>query len=82
MYNPKEIISDEEIERVHANANFGGMRKRDVVNQGVLKCASGYYQGGTSAQIIKEHGLIDAEYRLTLKGKTYLWAVFSSEISV
>lgn len=80
--DPREIISDEEIERIHANANFGGMEKREVVNQGVLKCASGYYQGSTSTQIIKEHGLVDAEYKLTPKGKTYLWAAFSSKISV
>ena len=31
---PEDIISDDEIERVHANANFGCMKKRDVVNQG------------------------------------------------
>jgi len=72
----KEIITDEEIERVHANANFGGMDKRDVVNLGVLKCASGYYQGHTSTQIIKEHGLINDKYELTAKGRTYLWAAF------
>lgn len=30
----KEIISDEEIARVHGNANFGAMDKRQVVNQG------------------------------------------------
>ena len=82
MHDPKEIISDEEIERVHAKANFGGMAKRDVVNQGVLKCASGYYQGSTSMQIIKEHKLINDAYELTPKGRTYLWAAFSSKISV
>lgn len=74
-----EIISDEEIERVHANANFGSMSKRQVVNQGVLKCASGYHQGHTSTQIIKEHGLIDDKYNLTSKGRMYLWAAFNSE---
>ena len=72
----REIIPDEEIERVHANANFGGMAKRDVVNLGVLKCASGYYQGHTSNQIIKEHGLVTATYEITPKGKAYLWAAF------
>lgn len=77
-----EIISDEEIERVHGNANFGSMGKREVVNQGVLKCASGYYQGHTSTQIITEHGLIDDKYGLTPKGRMYLWAAFSSAISV
>jgi hypothetical protein len=78
----QEIISDEEIERVHANADFGSMTKRQVVNQGVLKCAAGYYQGHTSTQIITKHGLIDKEYSLTPKGKIYLWATFSSDISV
>lgn len=81
-HKPEEIISDEEIERIHANANFGSMGKRTVVNQGVLKCASGYYQGSTSNRIIKEHGLVNDEYELTAKGRTYLWAAFSSELSV
>lgn len=79
----QEIISDEEIEAVHGNANFGSaLSKRQVVNQGVLKCASGYYQGHTSTQIITKHGLIDKEYNLTPKGKMYLWAAFSNQISV
>jgi len=73
-----EIIPDVEIDRVHANANFGDMSKRDVVNLGVLKCASGYYQGHTSTQIMKEHGLINDKYELTAKGKTYLWAAFGN----
>ncbi len=72
----QNIISDKEITRVHANANFGNMKMRDVVNLGVLKCASGYLQGSTSTQIIKEHGLITEEYRLTAKGRKYLWEAF------
>lgn len=85
---PEEIISDAEIDRVHANANFGSMPKREVVNQGVLKCASGYKQGSTSNQILVEHGLIQRrskvtrDYRLTKKGRWYLWAAFSKEQSV
>ena len=82
MSGSQEIITDEEIERVHANADFGSMKKRDVVDQGILKCASGYHQGHTSTQIITEHGLISKEYELTAKGRSYLWAVFSSKISV
>jgi len=78
MSKVEEIISNDEIERVHANANFGGMDKREVVNQGVLKCASGYYQGSTSTAIIKEHGLIDDKYELTPKGRMYLWAAFNT----
>lgn len=75
---PEQIISNEEIERVHANANFGGMSKRTVVDQAVLKCASGYHQGYTSNQIIKEHGLVTEKYKLTRKGQKYLWAAFSN----
>lgn len=72
----QDIITDEEIIKVHANANFGSMDKRDVVNLGVLKCASGYNQGHTSRMIIQEHGLITPKYRLTAKGRSYLWEAF------
>jgi hypothetical protein len=73
----QEIISDEEIERVHGYANFGATTERGVVRLGVLKCASGYYQGSTSRGICEEHGLITKKYELTTKGKAYLWAAFS-----
>ncbi len=72
----QNTISDKEITRVHANVNFGSMEMRDVVNLGILKCASGYHQGSMSTQIIKEHGLITEEYKLTAKGRKYLWEVF------
>lgn len=83
-YEITEIISDEEIERVHGNANFGSMNedKRAIVNQGVLKCAAGFYQGSTSTRIITDHGLIDNDYKLTSKGREYLWAALRSKISV
>lgn len=74
--NVSEIIPDNEIDRVHANANFGSMEKRDVVNLGVLKAACGFYQGSTSRAIITEHGLINKDYKLTDKGQRYLWAAF------
>ena len=73
---PEEIITDEEISRVHGFANFGNMSERDVVNFGVLKCACGYYQGSTSRAIITEHRLINKKYLITQKGREYLWAVF------
>lgn len=72
----QEIVTDDEIERVHGYANFGTMDKRTVVNQGVLKCASGFYQGSTSLAIITAHGLVNKQYNLTAKGKAYLWQRF------
>lgn len=76
MTEEQEIISDEKIDEIHGNANFGSTSKRDVVRFGVLKCASGYYQGSTSTQIITEHGLVSSKYKLTKKGQKYLWAAF------
>ncbi len=84
MYTkPEEIVSDEEVERVHANANFGSMPKRDVLNYGTLKTACGYYHGSTSTSICIEHGLItEKTHKLTKKGRQYLWAVFGEPLKV
>lgn len=77
-----EIISDEEIDRVHANANFGDMSNRDVVDDGVLQYVFGYDTGYTQMTILREHGLLRASrprsYRadLSAKGKEYLRAMF------
>lgn len=75
----KEIVSDEEVERVHGNADFGPhVTKREVLREGVLKRASGYYTGFTMASICKAHGLItDKTELLTQKGQKYLWAAFN-----
>ena len=78
----KTIIPDSEIERVHANANFGDTPKRDVVNYALLKCACDYDNGHTAQQILAEHGLIKLSSRhgiLTEKGKKYLWAAFGRD---
>ena len=77
MAEEREIIPDHEIDAVHANANFG-ISKRDVVRQGLLKAASGWYQGHTSNAICLEHGLITKKYNLTKKGRMYLWAAFNT----
>ncbi len=72
-----DLVSDEDLERVHGNANFGpSISKRDVLKFGVLKVASGYYQGSTSRSILLEHELITNDYQLTAKGKRYLWCAF------
>ena len=74
---PNEIISDDDIERVHGHANFGtNITKREVVDYTVLKYACGFQSGHTAWQIIFEHGLLRKDNQLTVKGKKYLWAVF------
>lgn len=82
-----DIISDAEIYRVHADANFGSMGKRQVVNEGVLKYAFGYSSGRTQMCILLEHGLIRKpapghwQSALTKKGQRYLRAVFGEHFS-
>lgn len=79
---PEQIIPDSEIDRVHANANFGNsLTKRDIVNRALLKCICGYSNGHTADQIICEHGLTVAPRRrghtaVTQRGRKYLYAVF------
>lgn len=74
---PQEIISDEEITRVHGYTNFGSMTPRQVVNDGVHKYAIGYTGGSTQVAILRGHGLITATKNagygahLTQKGKAY-----------
>lgn len=75
--NVKEIITDDEVARVHGRANFGDVSPREVIAIGVLKCASGFWSGSTSRAICLEHRLIDENYQLTAKGRSYLWAAWS-----
>lgn len=77
---PQDIVTDAEIDRVHANANFGSMSRRWVVDEGVLKFAFGYHCGYTQQQILIEHDLIrfrgmNERGELTAKGKQYLRAL-------
>lgn len=74
----RSIIPDIQIERVHANANFGVRTKRDVVREGVLKSAFGWHMGSTMRSIIREHGLSQKNGRLTQKGFRYLRAMQGS----
>ena len=71
-----KMVTDSELAKVFAFANFGSMTHREVVRLGVLKCASGFHQGHTSRTILVQLGLITDKYRLTQKGKEYLWEAF------
>lgn len=74
---PQDIISDADVVRVHANANFGSVTPRDVLADGVWKYSMGHSGGWTQMVILREHGLITKCKRgckavLTAKGKAYL----------
>lgn len=72
----EELVSDEELDKAFAHADFG-RPPREVVRLGVLKAASGFYQGYTSTAILVELNLINSDYALTQKGKHYLWKAWS-----
>lgn len=85
---PEEIISDEEIEKVHSNANFGDTPKRWVVNSSLLKIHFGYSTGYTAYKILREHDLIKVKWLkskqkilVNEKGKKYLRAVFGPKLN-
>lgn len=69
----EQLVTDDELDRAWGNANFGGRTKREVVRLGTLKCLAGWHQGFTSKTICTELGLIDSQYRVTAKGRAYIW---------
>lgn len=75
----QELISDAELDKAWGHANFGGMTKREVIRMGTLKCLAGWHQWYTSKTICTELGLINDKYKVTAKGRAYLWLAFSKE---
>lgn len=69
----EDLVTDDELNKAWGNANFGGMEKREVIRVGTLKCLVGYHQGFTSKTICTELGLINAKYKVTPKGRAYLY---------
>ncbi len=86
MTDVSNIISDEDIIRVHGFASFGTMSPREVVDEGVLKYAMGFTGGWTQVSILLEHGLIQRpkpmsyKSRLTQKGFAYARALWATRI--
>lgn len=72
-----ELVTDAELDEAWGHANFGDMTKREVIRLGTLKCLAGWHQGHTSKTICTELGLISHKYKVTAKGKAYLWLAFA-----
>lgn len=82
METVEEIVPDDELNKAWANANFGNVERRDVVKGVLLKCASGYYTGHTAKSIVSELGLVTPSWKLTKRGKRYLFAAYSGGVSI
>lgn len=73
----KSNVSDEEIEAVFKNTNFGPGNHRERLTKSVLKVAVGCYCGNTITCIMRSLGLIGQHRQgrlpvLTKKGQEYL----------
>jgi hypothetical protein len=83
MDKVNELISDERLNEVFGSANFGSTRKREIVRNTLLKCASGYYTSSTAKAIVIELGLVHpVKWELTKAGQKYLFDAYSNGLSV
>lgn len=69
----EELVTDAELDEAWGGANFGDMTKREVIRQGTLKCLAGWHQGHTSKTMCIALGLINDKYKVTAKGRAYIW---------
>jgi len=83
----EQIISDEDVARVHGSADFGDMTARRVVDQGVSNVALGYHCGSVMQSILIEHGLAwprsgESPKHLKPKGQRYHAAMQRAGVEV
>lgn len=71
----KTNISDDEIEKAFAGANFGDRDHRKLLEQGVLKKLGGYRSGATLTGIMIDLGLI-SKINVLKKGRMFLMDSF------
>lgn len=77
----EKLVTDEQIESVFRNTNFGITPHRDVIKWGLLKASCGFSDGHTARCCMAELGLIKTNPRgvatLTRKGMEYMWEAFN-----
>jgi hypothetical protein len=82
MKEPK-IITQQDIDKVWGNADFGNVSRIDVIKYGLLKAAGGWYQGNTSTNLLLNLDLIKksktGKTSLTLKGHRNLYNFFKDK---
>jgi hypothetical protein len=77
MTTTQDLITDAQINAVWENANFGDVPRRDIIDETILKCASGYHSGYTAQCIVRELGLVSPKkWELTALGRKYLYEAF------
>lgn len=77
-----DLVTDAQVDLAWGNADFGNISKREVIANTLLKCASGYHTGHTASCIVQELGLVTQNWKLSQRGKRYLFAAYCNEKSV
>lgn len=73
MRTVDEILSDDRVNEQFQGTNFGSQTPRQVIASSLLKCACGYYSGHTATQICYNLGLTTKKWKLSERGKEYLF---------
>ena len=68
-----KIISNKEVDEVFEGTNFGSRNPRQMLKEGLLKRACGYYTGHTIKCIMIDLELTNKKQDLTRKGMDYLY---------
>ena len=72
----KDIITDKQLDNAWMNANFGDVKKRDIIRYTLLKSVCGYGSGNTANEIVYDLDLTNMAGKLTKKGREYLYEAF------
>ena len=78
LSSKRELITNEELDNVFENTNFGDSKPSNIVKWSLLKIASGYAAGYTAKVILQSLSLLSrSKYpKLTKRGQYCLWEFF------
>lgn len=76
MRDVKKIVSDIDLNKEFKGTNFGGANQRDLVKWCLMKMVCGFNDGHTIMCICRDLKLLGKTWKMTKKGKSYLWASF------
>lgn len=77
-----DLVSDAELYAAFTNTNFGHSDFRGLLAQGCIKALAGWHQGHTLTGILQELGLTSSKYKVTDKGRHYIWMAFKGRPGV
>lgn len=79
-----KFITDDEIRKESAWANFGSRDPVAMIKEGLLKVCCGWGEGHSVKSILKDLGLLTPapHFNITKKGRRQLWEWYKIELTV